>query len=246
MDLQDLIHRYQTDPRAVEIASALQHQSEVRLHLQGLVGSQQAFVAAGIYRAQPQSHLFVLETKDEAIYFQNDLRNLFELKKDVLLFPDSFKNPEVLTRDKLEREIPEVNKTNVLLRTETLSRLLSSHTTGELLVTYPEALFERVVNTKALRQSTLHIEVKDTLDTAFILEMLVNYGFEHADFVYEPGQFSVRGGIVDIYSFGNDLPYRVELFGNEVESIRVFDPLTQLSVKKIARSQHCAEHSNTV
>jgi len=121
------------------------------------------------------------------------------------------------------------------LRTETVSRFLSGYTTGELLVTYPEALFELVVNTKALKKSTIQIKSGEALDVPFITEVLVEYGFMHTDFVYSPGEFSIRGDIVDIYSFGNELPYRIELFGKEVESIRVFDPANQLSVKKVAR-----------
>ncbi|HNL07719.1 MAG TPA: CarD family transcriptional regulator, partial [Chitinophagales bacterium] len=149
---------------------------------------------------------------------------MFEQKKDVLFFPDSFKKPG---------DFRETNKTNVLMRTETLSRLVASNTTGELLVTYPEALFEKVVNTRILQKNTIHIAVNERVNLQFIIELLVEYGFERSDFVYEPGQFSWRGGIVDIYSFGNDLPYRIELFGEEVESIRIFDPLTQLSVRKV-------------
>jgi len=121
------------------------------------------------------------------------------------------------------------------LRTETVSRFLSGYTTGELLVTYPEALFELVVNTKVLKKSTIQIKSGEALDVPFITEVLVEYGFMHTDFVYSPGEFSIRGDIVDIYSFGNELPYRVELFCKEVESIRVFDPANQLSVKKVAR-----------
>ena len=102
-------------------------------------------------------------------------------------------------------------------------------------MTYPEALFEKVVNRKVLDANTLHIQMGEPLDVDFIIELLVTYGFERVDFVYEPGQFSIRGGIIDIYSFGNELPYRVELFDDEVESIRTFNPVSQLSSKKIER-----------
>ena len=226
MDFQLLFKKYTTDPRTQNLASALKMQADVRAHLHGLVGSQGAFVAAATYYTEPQANLYILPNKEEAAYFMNDLKNIFEQRKDVLFFPDSFKKAGDPT---------ELNKTNVLMRAETLSRLLGTITTGELIVTYPEAMFEKVVNTKTLRKSTIHVGVNEKMDAGFITELLVTYGFRRSDFVYEPGQFAIRGGIIDIYSYGNDLPYRVELFGDEVESIRVFDPLTQLSVKKITQ-----------
>lgn len=225
MELRELINQYSTDNRTRQLVSWVQVLSGARIHLNGLVGSQDAFVAAGVYWAAPQPHIFILNNKEEAAYFQNTLKNLLQ-NKDVLFFPDSFKKPG---------SIEEVNKNNVLLRTETVSRLHTQATTGELLVTYPQAFFEKVVNTKVLDKNTIFLKINEQSDIDFIIELLVTYGFERTDFVYEPGQFSVRGGILDIYSFGNDLPYRVELFGNEVESIRIFDPLTQLSVRKLAQ-----------
>ena len=225
MELSDLLKRYQTDPRIGQLISTARVMADARLHLTGLVGSIDAFIAAAAYLEAPQTHLFILESKDEAAYFQNNLKSLLE-KKSILFIPDSFKKPG---------RIEEINKNNVLLRTETVSKLVNSSTTGELMVTYPEALFEKIVNTKVLDENTIHMKINEKLDVDFIVELLVEYGFEHTDFVYEPGQFSIRGGIVDIYSFGNDLPYRVELFGDEVESIRIFDPLSQLSKKKIAQ-----------
>lgn len=225
MELKDLLKRYQTDPRTGRLLSTARVIADARVHLTGLIGSVDTFIAAAAYLEAPQSHLFILESKDDAAYFQNNLKNLLG-KKSILFIPDSFKKPG---------RVSEINKNNVLMRTETVSQLVHSSTTGELMVTYPEALFEKIVNTKALDENTIHIQINEKLDVDFILEVLVEYGFEHADFVYEPGQFSIRGGIIDIYSFGNDLPYRVELFGDEVESIRVFEPLSQLSQKKIAK-----------
>lgn len=225
MNLTKLLARYQKDPRTEQIVSALQLMKDARFHLKGLMGSQSAFVASAVYANKPAPHIFVLEDKEEAAYFQNDLKNLLG-KKEVLFFPDSFKKPGKLN---------DISKSNVLIRAETISRLVSSQTTGELLVTYPQSLFEKIVNTKALMENTILIKIEEALDVEFITEVLVEYGFLRTDFVYEPGQFSVRGGIIDIYSFGNNLPYRIELFGDEVESIRTFDPLTQLSNTKMAQ-----------
>ena len=109
------------------------------------------------------------------------------------------------------------------------------------MVSYPEALFEKVVLPKTLSGNIIHIKTDDTMDVDEMVEKLVNYGFERTDFVYEPGQFALRGGILDIYSFGNEKPYRVELFGNEVDSIRIFDPETQLSERKLITGKHHSE-----
>ena len=225
MDLKGILDLYKSDPRTIEITELLEDPSLPKIFLNGTNASSSAFIAAAVYRSNPKNHLFVLPSKEEAAYFQNDLKNLLG-KKDVLFFSDSFKKAGYLE---------EINKSNVLLRAETISRLMSSITSGELMVTYPEALFEKIVNTQTLSENTLHIKKDEKLDVDFIVEVLVEYGFNHTDFVYEPGQFSVRGGIVDIYSFGNELPYRVELFDEEVESIRTFDPISQLSDKKITQ-----------
>ncbi|WP_431213322.1 hypothetical protein ACQ86N_48345 [Puia sp. P3] len=124
-----------------------------------------------------------------------------------------------------------------MLRTEALTRLSAqtkSHLTAKkLIITYPEALFEKVVLPEALSENIISLKAGDTLDLNGLLGKLVDKGFERTDFVYEPGQFALRGGILDIYSFGNEKPYRVELFGNDVDSIRIFDPETQLSERKL-------------
>jgi len=222
MELAGLLQLYHQDPRirAITIGS---HPGS-RQVLRGVVGSFPSFLVAGSWLQHPSSHIIICNTKEEAAYFQNDLKNLLE-KKDILFFPDSFKKPD---------HPEEINRFNILLRTETVTRMLSSATSGEIIVSYPEALTEKVVDTRILNKNIIYLQIGEKTDIPFITELLVEYGFENADFVYEPGQFSLRGGIVDIFSFGNDHPYRIELFGNEVESIRVFDPLTQLSEKKVS------------
>src|SRR5205085_9480373 len=118
--------------------------------------------------------------------------------------------------------------------TETLTRFAAAagNRVGAL-VTYPDALYEKVVVPKAITESMIFIKAGDALDVDGLFKKLVDFGFDRTDFVYEPGQFAVRGGILDIYSFGNEKPYRIELFGNEVDSIRIFDPETQLSERKL-------------
>jgi len=119
-----------------------------------------------------------------------------------------------------------------LMRAEILNRL-AGKTTPEILVTYPEALSEKVINKRSLASNTFTVKLGEKLDIAFLEEFLHNYDFEKTDFVYEAGQFAVRGGIIDIFSFANDLPCRIELFGDEVDSIRTFEPGSQLSVNKL-------------
>jgi transcription-repair coupling factor (superfamily II helicase) len=194
------------------------------IHLSGLTGSMDAFVASAVFKNTDYNHFFVMTDKEEAAYFQNNLKSLLP-QKDVFFFPDSFKRPQ---------EFTEINNNNVLLRTETVNRLNNPNTRAELAVTYPEALIEKVVKAEELLGQTLRLQVNEKLDIDFMIDLLVGFEFERVDFVYEPGQFSLRGDIIDIYSYGNEHPYRVELFGQEIESIRTFDPLTQLSLKKIA------------
>src|SRR6185436_2384043 len=148
---------------------------------------------------------------------------------DVFYFPSSFKQ---------RKNYNLLNSSHVMLRTEALTKIASQlNTTGmvnkKVLVAYPEALFEKVVVSNTLSSNIIFIKNGDTLDTGSLLLKLADFGFERTDFVYEPGQFAIRGGILDIYSFGNEKPYRVELFGNEVDSIRIIDPETQLSERKL-------------
>ncbi len=225
MNLDELLGLYRNDPRIRKLTEKIQTTPPANLHLAGVVGSADAFIAAGVFGISTFNHVFIHTDKEEAAYFQNNLSNLLE-GKEVLFFPDSFKRPG---------KFEEVNNNNILLRTEVVNKLSNSSTTCELIVTYPEALFEKVVQRSVLQKSVIQITISEKLDADFVTEVLVEHGFERVDFVYEPGQFSIRGGIVDVFSFGNELPYRIELFGDEVESIRVFDPSTQLSERKLSK-----------
>ena len=225
MNVEEILKAYTDSSQVKQLIQQLNTGDDRNdFFLHGLIGSQDAFVAAAIFKQTDFNHLFVMGDKEEAAYFQNNLKNLLGTK-DVFFFPDSFKRPQDFT---------EVNNNNILLRTETVNRLSNSNSKAELAVTYPEALFERVVRQEVLNEQTLRMRVNEKLDIDFMIDLLVSFEFERVDFVYEPGQFSIRGDIVDVFSFGNEFPYRVELFGEEIESIRTFDPLTQLSQKKIA------------
>lgn len=229
-NLEQLLELYRKDERTKLIAKGIEQTvandaEPNRFLLEDLKGGLLPFVVAGTYHETPACHLVVAIDKEDAAYLQNTLNSLFE-KKTIHFFPDSFKRPA---------EFKTVENHNILLRTETVNKVINSKARGEIIVTYPEALFEKVVAPKVLDESKIEIKNGESLDVDTILEVLIEYGFERVDFVFEPGQFSIRGGIVDIFSYGNDMPYRIELFDDEVESIRVFNPLDQLSLRKIAR-----------
>ena len=166
----------------------------------------------------------VFNDKEEAAYNLNDLERLVG-EKDVLFYPGSYRRPY---------QIEETDNANVLLRAEVLNRI-NSRKRPAIIVTYPDALFEKVVTRRELEKNTLKIKLEDTLSLDFLNEVLFEYQFTRVDFVTEPGEFSVRGGIVDVFSFSNDEPYRIEFFGDEVDSIRTFDVETQLSTEKVKK-----------
>ncbi|GIV34906.1 MAG: transcription-repair-coupling factor [Chitinophagales bacterium] len=225
MNLESLLSLYRHDPRIEQLSAYLRQNIPSGIHLSGLAGSADAFVAAGLLGKTTCPHIFILTDKEEAAYFHNNLSSLLE-NKDVLFFPDSFKRP-----GKLE----EIHNNNILLRTEVIHKLSGSNALNELIVTYPEAIAEKIVQQSILRQNTLAIHLGEGFDADKAIALLAGHGFERVDFVYEPGQFSVRGGIIDVYSFGYEFPYRIELFGEKVESIRAFDPSTQLSQKNLSQ-----------
>lgn len=222
-NLQRILDLYREDTRTKTIVEALQKEELARIQVLGMRGAQESFVLAGTYFARPQNHLLIAIDKEDAAYIQNNLAALFD-KKPVRFFPDSFKRPQYFE---------ELNTSNILERTETINRITTSGAIGEIIVTYPEALFEKVVAPNVLNENRINIQVEEQVDVDTLIEILVEYGFSREDFVYEPGQFSVRGGIIDIFSYGNEWPYRVELFDEDVESIRTFDPTTQLSRQTI-------------
>ncbi len=222
MNIQEILTRYQSDPRIENLAKAISLTTNPRIHLKGLVGSSDSVFAAAFYVLQKRNMLFVFPDREDATYFLGDLENL--LDQQVLFFPSSFRKPF---------EFTQIDSSCVLQRAEVLSALSHSTKLGKLIVTYPEALAEKVISRQTLEKNTLEIIVGNKLGIDFINEFLLEYGFDRVDFVYAPGQFSIRGGIVDIFSFSNDLPYRVEFFGDLVESIRTFEIENQLSVKPI-------------
>jgi len=199
-------------------------QNQLNITLNGLSGSSFSFVASAIFTKTDRPFLLVLNDKEEAAYVLNDLEQLIG-ENDVLFYPGSYRRPY---------QIDETDNANVLLRAEVLNRI-NSRKKPAVIITYPDALFEKVVTRKELTKNTLKINTSDALSLDFLNEVLFEYHFKRVDFVTEPGEFSVRGGILDVFSFSHDEPYRIEFFGDEVESMRTFDVETQLSTDKVNR-----------
>ena len=205
--------------------SLLKHlQTKENAEVTGLAGASLSIVIANLFNTVHRPLLVLLPDKEESAYILNDLETLVG-EQQVLFFPDSYRRPY---------QIEDTDNANVLLRAEVLNQL--SHNTKPLLiVSYPEALFEKVITRKQLEKNTLKIQKGDSLTIDFLNEVLFSYHFNRTDFVTEPGEFSVRGGIVDVFSFSNNEPYRIEFFGNEVDSIRTFDVESQLSTAQLSK-----------
>lgn len=190
--------------------------------IKGVVGSGLNFKLATAFKNLDRSFLIVLDNAEQAVYHLNDLEQLLS-KKEVLYFPASYR----------EAYKPEAtDNANVLMRSEVLKKLGNSKK-KKIIVTYPQALFEKVISQHTLKRKTLTVKTGDIIGLDFINETLFEYGFERVNFVTQPGEFSVRGGIIDVFSFAHQHPYRIEFFGEEIESLRSFDVNTQLSISPL-------------
>ncbi|HUX84724.1 MAG TPA: transcription-repair coupling factor [Chitinophagaceae bacterium] len=225
MDLEDLLLRYEGDYRTNQLVQGLSMPGPAKIRLEGAAGSLPALIASAIHRHTSVNHVFILNDAEEAAYFLNDLEGLTRAL-DLFYFPDSFKK---------EGDFSQIHSSHILLRTEALLHFSDEQPRRKVLATYPQALLEKVIAPDSFQANLIHIQKGDTLKLDSLLEKLSAFGFQRTDFTYGPGEFAMRGGILDIYSFGNDHPYRVELSGDEVESIRIFDPETQLSDRKLSR-----------
>jgi transcription-repair coupling factor (superfamily II helicase) len=240
MKVSDFLKLYKQDGIVQTIAEAIKPNESAFIKLKGLTGSLDAVICSAIYGLNHQNHLFILHDKEEAAYFYNDLQSLLH-PKEILFFPTSYKRPYAFD---------EIENANILQRAEVLNSINNKSSSGELIVSYPEALTEKVINKKALIANTFTLKEGELVSADTITEMLADFDFEKVDFVYEAGQYAVRGGIIDVFSYAHELPYRVELFGNNIESIRTFDPNTQISVEAVKKinlipnvQTHMAEES---
>ena len=216
----DLISQAQSTKKIAEMLS----KGKSHIQISNLLGSSLAFKTAEIFRKTEKPFLIILNDKEEAAYFLNDIEQTLG-NKNVLFYPGSYRRPY---------QIEETDNANVLLRAEVLNRI-NSQKRAAIIVSYPTALFEKVVTKKELEKNTLKIGLEDQISLEFVNEILFEYEFNRVDFVSEPGEFAVRGGIIDVFSFSNDEPYRIEFFGDEVDSIRSFDIETQLSTSSLKK-----------
>lgn len=222
-DFSEIISRYQDHPTLASLRSSLKPGSNIQI--KGIAGSSDAVICSALNKEGSFINIIVLHDKEEASYFFHDMRQLVADAAGVFMFPTSYKKPY---------QFEEIENANILQRAETLNAVNSFDGNDPLFViTYPEALTEKVINKRSLVDHTFSATIGDKLDAAFLTELMITYDFEKTDFVFEAGQFAVRGGIIDIYSFAYELPFRIELFGDEIESIREFDPESQLSNKDL-------------
>lgn len=217
--IQDILKIYREHPELAAFATQIREDSGGVFQIKGLAGSQSAFMLTSIFQSAHRSGLVILNDKEEALYFYNELQALMP-QKEILYYPASYKRPY---------QLEEIDNANVLQRAEVLNQLNHTQSGRQLIITFAEALSEQVVNKRSLVKNTLDLRKGEHCGMDFVVDVLDDYGFDSADFVWEPGTYSKRGGILDVFSFANDLPYRIEFFGDEVESIRSFDPVDQIS-----------------
>jgi transcription-repair coupling factor (superfamily II helicase) len=221
---QEIVNQYQESVKVKQILKQIQKDKN-QIQITNLVGSSLSFVISETFKKDDKSYLLIFNDKEEAAYHLNDLEQLLNQKR-VLFYPGSYRRPY---------QIDETDNANVLMRSEVLNQI-NSRRKPVIIVTYPEALFEKVVTKKDLEKNTLKLSVTENVSLDFVNEILFEYNFNRVDFVTEPGDFSVRGGIIDVFSFSNDEPFRIEFFGDEIDSIRTFDVETQLSKEKLQKA----------
>ncbi|MDE0986219.1 MAG: transcription-repair coupling factor [Schleiferiaceae bacterium] len=224
MELADILSLYDHHPLVKELISAANNGTQTSIGFRAASCSHTAVLTAATYLSTGSAQLIVTNSKEDAAYLQNDLEKLLG-KAPCYFYPASYRRPY---------EIEQTDNANVLLRAEVLNHL-SSKRRPPIVITYTDALFEKVITRKELETNTLKLHVGERISLEFLNETLFEYLFERVDFVVHPGQFSVRGGIVDIFSFSKDHPYRIEFFDDEVESIRYFDIETQKAVGRATK-----------
>src|SRR5690625_1811614 len=222
MSLNNIKNLYLEAKVTTSLDLALQSETPSNIAMEGLVGSATSFVTAALYEKTKKPLLLIFDNQEEAAYFFNDIENILK-DKAVYFFPASHNRPY---------QIEVVDNANVLMRAETVQAIQNTKEPF-IIVSHAEALFEKVSTRKELKKHTISIENGQNLSLSTFNEKLFSYNFQHTDFVTEPGEFSVRGGILDIFSFSHDQPYRIEFFGDEVDSIRTFDIESQLSIDTV-------------
>ncbi len=219
MTIAEIAEFYERDNKTNVISNSLSQKGN-KVGLRGTSGSGLALVAQAVVKKDDRDHIFIFEDKEEAAYFYNDLQRFENNTYQTLFYPASYRVPY---------QVENTDNSNIVLRAEVLKTVAERGTNPLAIVTYPDALSETVVTKAQLESNSFKVKMGESFSISFLNELLTEYEFERVDFVYEPGQFSIRGGIVDVFSFGDDHPYRIEFFGDEVESLRKFNPSNQLS-----------------
>ncbi|MDH6305152.1 transcription-repair coupling factor (superfamily II helicase) [Parabacteroides sp. PF5-5] len=221
MNLQELLKQYAAHPNVSALDQLLLDESSRNIFLKGLAGSGAATAIAALFSRSGGSYVCILNDQEDAGYFYHDLVQLTGGGK-ICFFPSGYRR---------SIKYGHTDPANEILRTEVLS-MLQDPSASYIIVTYPEALAEKVIAKDILKENTLKIHKGERLDNMFVSDILDEYGFEHTDYVYEPGQYAMRGSILDVFSFSYEFPYRIDFFGDEVETIRSFDVETQLSKER--------------
>ncbi len=225
MKISSFVSQFTSDNQFNSFVNAIKNKQKHSI-IKGLLGSSASIFAYNVHKLFPGISLFVLPDKESAAFFMNDLEQIIGetdrkiSRKKVLFFPSAYKKAY---------DFEHTDNNNLLYRTEVIKRI-GDGSKNLFIVSFPEALSEKIVSKSYITKNTLKLNVGEEVSLDFIIEILQEYGFEQVDFVVEPGQFAIRGGLIDVFSFSNDFPYRIEFFGDEVESIRSFDPTSQRSV----------------
>ncbi len=219
MKENELTGLFNDHPVLLRLTEAVNRPGAEKISVTGLSGSAKAIAVARVFLKTSFIHIVLIPEKEDAAYFYNDLISLAG-EDSVFFFPSTFKRSV---------QYEQTEPANIVLRTEVLNHLASGKRKG-IIVTYPESVMEKVINRRNLKKNTFSISKGDKLSLEFLEEVLREYNFERADFVYEPGQYAIRGSIADVFSYSADLPYRIDFFGEEVDSIRTFNTDDQLSV----------------
>ncbi|OQX98601.1 MAG: hypothetical protein B6I20_10865, partial [Bacteroidetes bacterium 4572_117] len=222
--MQKLIACFNKHPQYKKVCDVIASKQLQKTHLKGLSGSAGPLFCQSVAKQSKSSHFIILSDKEEAAFFFNDVENL-DTGKEVFFFPSSYK------RDLLSLSGLKKAEENIILRTKTIEKLNDGDSIT--VITYPEALVEKEASSETHENQSFLIRIGDKLDIGFIKEFLFEYGFAQKDFVFSPGEFSVRGSIIDVFSYSSELPYRIDFFGEEVDSMRTFDILKQLSIQKL-------------
>lgn len=220
IDIIQLLEKFRKHPDVAAAASLLKTVNV--LSVKGLHGSSRALFSVALAQRSPGCYLYILNDAKTAGYFYHDVSQVVGTEK-LLFFPSAYKRAA---------KYGQIDAANQVLRTETLSRL-QDEAGSLMIVSYPDALMEKTVSQQQLKEKTLKLSVGERVDSTFIGEVLDSFGFLYTDYVYEPGQYAVRGSILDIFSFSSEYPFRIDFFGDEVESIRTFDVESQLSREKL-------------